>query len=137
VKKLGLLLLVVQADPRCGSLKAAPGSASTTVLHWPPSKWVGERPLPPSLSATAPPGRRQQVFINLQAKLPFQRPLCSSVEGSRRPIPSGLVPGGVVLVCAASCSISGAGAGPDGVFCFLSRSSVLKLWTCLLFLFLL
>jgi hypothetical protein len=41
VKKLGLLLLVVHADPRCGSLEAAPGSASTAVFRWPPSKWVG------------------------------------------------------------------------------------------------
>jgi hypothetical protein len=121
VKKLGLLLLVVHADPRCGSLEAAPGSASTTVLRWPPSKWVGRRPLPPSSSATALPGRRQQVFINLQAKLPFRRPLCSSVEGSRCPTPSGLVPGGVVLICATSCSIGVVGAGPDGVFSFLSR----------------
>jgi hypothetical protein len=59
VNKLGLLLLVVQADPRCRSLETAPGSASTAVLRWPPSKWVGGRPLPPSSSATAPPGRRQ------------------------------------------------------------------------------
>jgi hypothetical protein len=121
VKKLWLPLFVGQADPQQGSLEAAPGSASTAVFHRLPSKWVSGRPLPPSSLVKTRSGWRQQVFSNLKAKLPFRRPLYSSVEGSRCPTPSGLVPGGVVLVCAASFSIGGAGAGPDGVLSLLSR----------------
>jgi hypothetical protein len=99
-----------------GSREAAPGSVPTAApcqsLY---SKVVG-RPLPPSSLATASPGRRQQVFFNLQAKMPLRRPFSSSAEGSRRPTPSGFVPDGVVLVCAESSSSGDGGAGPDCFF---------------------
>jgi hypothetical protein len=66
-------------------------------------------------------GCRQQVSINLQAKMPRRRPFYSCPESSRRPTPSGSVPGGAVLVCAARCINGGAGAGLDCFCSFHSR----------------
>jgi hypothetical protein len=100
-----------------GSREAAPGSVLTAAPCQPLYLEVVGRPLPPSSSATVSPGRRQQVFFNLQAKMPLRRPFSSGAEGSRRPTPSGFVPGGVVLVCAVSSSSGDGGAGPD---CFFS-----------------
>lgn len=47
--------------------------------------------------------------------MPKRRPLCASTAGSRRPAPSGSVPGGEAVDCAATQSFGGEGAGPDGV----------------------
>jgi hypothetical protein len=48
--------------------------------------------------------------------MPFRRPFSSGVEGSRRPTPSGFIPGGAVLVYAVSSSSGDGGAGPDCFF---------------------
>jgi hypothetical protein len=53
--------------------------------------------------------------------MPMQRPLCSSSEGSWCLTPSGLVPGGEVLVCAAVRRSGGDGARPDLTFTSSSR----------------
>jgi hypothetical protein len=104
-----------------GSTEAALGSVPTAAPCQPLFSKVVGRPLPPSSSVTASPGRQQQVFFNLQAKMPFQRPFSSGVEGSRRPTPSGFIPGGVVLVCVVSSSSGDGGAGPDCFFLYFFR----------------
>jgi hypothetical protein len=61
------------------------------------------------------------ALFNLQADMPSRRPLCSGIACSRRRVPSGLVPGDVSVGCAQEIWQGGKGAGPDGVFQFLSR----------------
>jgi hypothetical protein len=132
-KELKLLMLWLAWLPvlRRGSREAAPGSVLTAALSQSSYKKVDRRPLPPSSSATVRPGRREQVYINLHAKMPFQRPFPSIVEGSQHPTPSGSVPGGVVLVCVASSSSGDGGAGPDCVFSDSLGSYVSIVWTWL------
>jgi hypothetical protein len=101
------------------SNEAAPRSTSTATLSWSSLNKVDGRPLPPSSSVMFLPGRRLQVNNCLQAYLPRRRPLCISAVGSRRLTPSGIVPGGDQLGCAAMRRSSGSGTGSD-CFCNLS-----------------
>lgn len=99
-----------------GSTEAVLGSTSKVVRLWLPSLPVEGRPLPPPLPVAAFSDRRLKEMFNLRAAMPSRRPLSSSTVSSRCLAPSGSVPGGEVLDCAAACCCGGRGAGPDGVF---------------------
>jgi hypothetical protein len=105
-------------DLQQGSLEAAPGSESSAAILPQPLKEVGRRPLPPLLLVSVLFGRRLKAKINnLQAAMPMRRPLCCSSVGSWSLVPSGTVPGGEDLCCAATWRCGGDGAGPDGFSC--------------------
>jgi hypothetical protein len=123
---LAVLWIALAPDLWHGSREAAPESVPTAVSCQPLYMKVDGRPLPSFSSVTVCSGWRQQVYFNLQANMPFRRPFSSGVEGSRRPIPSGFVPGGAVLVCAASSSSGDGGAGPDCVFSVFFRVLYVK-----------
>ena len=80
------------------------------------------RPLLPLTSGTVSPGRSLKVIINLLAVVPLWRPLRLDAARSRLLVPSGVVPGDIVVGCVEfKCWSAGDGAGPDCVPLFLSK----------------
>ena len=111
----GLSLLICWLPAwRQGSFEAAPGSTSMAAQHRLLCTMVEWRSLPPSSSATV---------LRLAFAGAHQPPCCyaclealsaSAAVGSRRPPPSGLVPGGGASG-SGEVRRGGDGAGPDGV----------------------
>jgi hypothetical protein len=117
LEKCGLQALHrLAVDLQLWSSEAAPGSESTVALCWLLSNMVERRLLPHFSSASVLSSRRLKMKTNLQAAMPRWRPLRSSAVGSRCLAPSGSVPGGDVLGCAATRQCGGEGAGLDGFF---------------------
>ena len=80
------------------------------------------QPLLPLTSGTVSPGRSLKVIINLLAVVPLWRPLRLDAARSRLLVPSGIVPGDIVVGCVEfKCWSAGDGAGPDCVPLFLSK----------------